>query len=484
MILLAVFNLFILVYFAILNGFYLVLSLIAARELRTYVARLRSLDIDELVSSTGGLPISLLVPAYNEAETIAESVRSLLTLRYADYETIVVNDGSTDETLVRLIAVFDLRRIEHVATSSVPTAEIRNVYRSYTHPNLLVVDKANGGKADALNAGLNHARGVLFCAMDADTLLEPDALARVVRPFLEDASTVAVGGIVRIANGCRVEGGSIEDIRLPEKALPRYQVLEYLRAFLASRVGWDALGSTLIISGAFGAFKRSMVETVGGFDARSVGEDMELIVRLHRHCRDNGVPYRITFIPDPVAWTEAPETIAQLAIQRDRWQRGLAQVVSRHRGMIGRPRYGLPGMVAIPYFVAFELLGPVVELAGWIAFTAAVILGVASLTYVVAFLLLAVFLGSAFSIAAVALEELSFRRYRRFRDLVTLLGLALVENFGYRQLTTYWRLHGLASAMRGNTTWGEMGRTGFGDAPAAGHASVSRTRPATSTKPM
>ncbi len=455
------FNVFILIYFAVLNGFYLFLSILAFKSLRTYVLRLRSLNIEDLVSSSGGLPVSLIVPAYNEAETIVESVRSLLTLRYSDYEIIVVNDGSTDTTLVRLIAAFDLRRIERVATSDVSTEPIRHVYQSSRHPSLFIVDKDNGGKADALNAGLNYSRGAIFCAMDADTLLEADALARVARPFLEDTSTVAVGGIVRIVNGCEVDGGSIGDIGLPKKLLPRFQVLEYLRAFLASRVGWDRLGATLIISGAFGAFRRSTVGAVGGFDTRSVGEDMELVVRLHRYCRDNAIPYKISFIPDPVAWTEAPEKLSQLAAQRDRWQRGLAQVIVRHRSMIGRRRYGIPGMVALPYFVAFELLGPVVELLGWIAFLIALSLGLVSLVHAVTFLALAVFLGSALSVASVALEEMSFRRYRRSRDLVTLLGLALIESFGYRQISTYWRLRGLISALRRDGTWGEMQRGGF-----------------------
>ncbi|MFV1970065.1 MAG: glycosyltransferase family 2 protein [Acidimicrobiia bacterium] len=469
---LMLFNWFIIVYFAVLNGFYLVLSVIAFRSLRRYVQRLHSLHIDDLVSSSGGLPISLLVPAYNEAETIVDSVRSLLTLRYADHEIIVVNDGSSDATLVRLVAAFDLRRIERVATSSIKTQPVRHVYRSRRHPNLLVIDKLNGGKADALNAGLNQSRGAIVSAMDADTLLEPDALARVARPFLEDSSTVAVGGIVRIANGCRIEAGSVEDIRLPRKVLPLFQVLEYLRAFLASRVGWNTLGATLIISGAFGAFRRSIVDAVGGFDTRSVGEDMELIVRMHRYCRDQGIDYRITFIPDPVAWTEAPETLSQLSTQRNRWQRGLAQVISRHRGMIGRHRYGLPGLVALPYFVAFELLGPIVELLGWIAFLLSVALGVVSIEYVALFLALAVFLGSAFSVAAVALEEMSFRRYRRFSDLMILLGIALIESFGYRQLSTIWRLRGLAAAMRGDGTWGDMERIGFdGAAAEAAHPS-------------
>lgn len=458
---LSIFNGAILAYFIVLNTFYLVLSVAAFRSLRAYVKRLKSLHIDDLISSSGGLPISLLVPAYNEAETIVDAVRSLLMLHYNDHEVVVVNDGSQDATLSRLVAAFDLQRVERVETGSVQTQVVRKVYRSRRHPNLLVVDKANGGKADALNAGLNQSRGVVVVAMDADTILEPDALARVVRPFLEDSSTVAVGGIVRIANGCKIDAGALEDIRLPGKTLVRFQVLEYLRAFLAARVGWDTFGATLIISGAFGAFLRSAVDAIGGFDTDSVGEDMELVVRLHRYHRDRDLPYNIAFLPDPVAWTEAPETLRQLGQQRSRWQRGLVQVMMRHRGMIGRRRYGLPGLVALPYFVVFELFAPVVELLGWVAFTVALILGVASPGYVVAFLALAVFAGSAFSIAAVALEELSFRRYRRFTDLLILVGFALVESFGYRQLSIIWRLKGLVAAARKDGSWGDMERTGF-----------------------
>lgn len=455
------FNVFIIAYFAILNGTYLLLSLTAFRSLRRYVDRLESLQIGDLLSSSGGLPISLLVPAYNEAATIVPSIRSLLTLTYADYEIVVVNDGSTDETLSVLIAAFGLDPVVRVPTSDIPAAEVHAVYQGVRHSNLTVIDKANGGKADALNVGLNYSRSALFCAMDADTILEPDALARVVRPFLEDASTVAVGGIVRIANGCTIDAGTVDDVRLPKSMLARFQVLEYLRAFLAARVGWNTLGGTLIISGAFGAFRRSVVASAGGFDATTVGEDMELIVRLHRHCRDRGIPYRIEFIPDPVAWTEAPERVSELGSQRDRWQRGLAQVITRHRRMIANPKYGVPGMVALPYYVVFELLGPVLELLGYVAFAAAIISGTASATYIVAFLAVAVFLGSALSVAAVALEEISFRKYRRFGDLATLLGVALIENFGYRQLSTWWRLRGLVSAIRGDLNWGTMERQGL-----------------------
>ena len=459
--LLNAFNAFIIVYFVILNGTYLLLSLTAFRSLRKYVDRLESLQIDDLLSSSGGLPISLIVPAFNEAATIVASIRSLLTLTYADYEIVVINDGSSDDTLGALIDAFGLEQVVRVPTSNLGSAAVRGVYQGVRHQNLIVIDKANGGKADALNAGLNYSRSALFCAMDADTILEPDALARVVRPFLEDASTIAVGGIVRIANGCSVDGGSVDDIRLPKSMLARFQVLEYLRAFLAARVGWNTIGGTIIISGAFGAFRRSVVAEAGGFDPTTVGEDMELIVRLHRHCRDRDIPYRIEFIADPVAWTEAPERVAELGRQRDRWQRGLAQVITRHRRMIANPKYGVPGMMALPYYVVFELFGPIVELLGYFAFAVAVVTGRASAVYVVAFLAVAVFLGSALSVAAVALEEISFRRYRRFGDLVTLLGVALIENFGYRQLSTWWRLRGLVSATRGDLKWGAMERQGL-----------------------
>ena len=367
----------------------------------------------------------------------------------------MVNDGSKDETLQELIDAFELAPADRLPTSAVPTAKVRGVYRSDRHPNLWVIDKENGGKADALNTGLNYSRTPLFCALDADTLLEPEALMRIVRPFLEDVRTVAVGGIIRIANGCIVDRGIVEDIRLP-----RLQVIEYLRAFLASRVGWNAVGGTLIISGAFGAFRRSVVADAGGYSTDTVGADMELVVRLHRHCRDNAIPYRIAFIPDPVAWTEAPETVRILGTQRERWQRGLAQVLTRNLGMM-RPRYGVPGMIAFPYYFIFEMVGPVVELVGYATFVLALVTGAASYAFAAAFLILAALFGTVLSVAALALEELSFRRYRRRSDLVRLLLFTVVDGFGYRQLSLWWRIKGLIGPIRRKQGWGTMQRTGF-----------------------
>lgn len=458
---LLVFNYVVLFYFVALNAVYLATSFLAFRALRRHAMRMKSLDLTDLITSRAAPPITLIAPAYNEGRTCVESVRSLLTLEYPGYEILFVNDGSTDDTVARMTEAFELAPAARLPTAHLPTTEVRQVLRSRRYPDLWLIDKANGGKADALNAGINLCQSPLFCAMDADSLLEPQALIRIVRPFLEDASTVAVGGILRIANGCKVERGRVVEVRLPRNVLARFQVLEYLRAFLSGRMGWDAIGATLVISGAFGIFRRSAVVEVGGYATDTVGEDMELIVRLRRRFAELRRPCRVHFVPDPVAWTECPETVRSLARQRDRWQRGLFQSLVRHRVMLFNPRYGSAGLVAFPYFFFLEMLGPVIELLGYVAFAALVVAGRADLLFVAAFLCASLVLGMALSIAAVALEELSFRRYPSFRDLLGLFGIGLLENFGYRQLNAFWRLRGMVSALRGTQGWGTMTRKGF-----------------------
>lgn len=452
-------------FFIILNGLYLIFTGLALLVLRRYAARLRALEISDAILLGGRPPVTLLAPAYNEEATCVQSVRSLLALEYDEYEVLVVNDGSKDRTLATLIEAFELIPTVRAPTAEIPSKPVRQVYRSRRHPSLWVVDKENGGKADALNAGLAHVRTPLFCSMDADSLVERDALTRIVRPFLEDDRTVAAGGTIRIANGCTVEAGAVTKVELPDSFLARVQVVEYLRSFLSGRVGWDAIGGTLIISGAFGMFKRSAVVAVGGYDHTTVGEDMELVVRLHRYHLEQKIPYRIAFLADPVAWTECPESLAVLARQRQRWQRGLAEVLWRHRVMLGNPRYGVIGLLAVPYFFFLEMLGPVVEFAGYIAFALTLILGSANGEYVTAFLLLALALGTALSLLAIGLEEVAFRRYPRTWQVVRLMGVAVLEAVGYHQLHTWWRLRGIWAALRQRGGWGEMTRKGFGPAP-------------------
>ena len=461
----AAFDVAVLAYFFLLNSLYLLFTIAAFFELRRLRRRWTARDLDVVVRSPGTPAISLVVPTFNEEATIVESVRALLMINYPQYEVIVVNDGSRDGTLDVAVAAYDLVLTEVASAVPLQTKDVRGVYRSISYPELTLVDKVNGGKADAMNAGINVAQHPLVCVIDGDSLLEPHALTRVVLPFVEDPTTIAAGGIIRVVNGCRVADGRVVDVNLPTSWLARFQVTEYLRAFLAGRVAHSLVNSLLIVSGAFGIFRRDALIEVGGFDTTTVGEDMEVVVRLHRRYRETGKPYRIVFRPDPACWTEVPETLAVLARQRNRWQRGTCQVLRRHASMILNPRYGAIGMVAMPYYLLFEAFGPIIEAAGYLLTIGAAALGLIDWRYAELLFLVAVCYGALVSLAAVILEDLSFRRYPRVADLLVLAAFGIIENFGYRQLTTWWRLRGIVDFLRGRGGWGAMERRGFQRSP-------------------
>jgi cellulose synthase/poly-beta-1,6-N-acetylglucosamine synthase-like glycosyltransferase len=450
------------VYFAVLNSLYLFLTLVAWRQMGSEVRARRYLALDEVFRSPFTPGVSVLVPAFNEEPVIVESVRSLLSLRYPRHEVVVVSDGSTDGTLAVLTDAFDLAPVRKALRGQIPTAPVRATYVSRRHPNLIVLDKENGGRSDALNAGINAARQPYVCVIDADSVLEEDALLKVAKPILDDPELlVATGGTIRIANGCTVDHGRVVDVRVPKSRLATVQVLEYLRAFLVARVGWSRLNALGIISGAFGLFHRPVLETVGGYWKETVGEDFELTLRLHRYLRDRGEPYRIAFISDPVCWTEVPAEFSTLGRQRRRWQRGLWEGIRRHSVLIGRPRYGLVGLVAMPYFLVFEFLSPVFALLGLVVTTVWWLFGGLSLGYFLAFLAVSIGLGLLLTTAALALEEFSYRRYRRRREVARLLLYAVLENIGYRQLHDAWRTIGYVDIMRGKKGWGAQQRRGF-----------------------
>jgi cellulose synthase/poly-beta-1,6-N-acetylglucosamine synthase-like glycosyltransferase len=450
-----------LAYFLSLNTLYLLFAAIAFVELRRHRRRWSGRDLDVIVRSPATPPISLIVPAYNEEATIEHSLKALLLLNYPEYEVVVVNDGSTDKTLGAAIAAFDLVRADVKHERVLETQAVRGIYRSLNHRELTVIDKANGGKADAINAGVNAAKHPLVCVIDADSLLEEHALTRAVLPFLEDPTTVAAGGIVRIANGCQVEDGRVVNVGLPSSHIACFQVTEYMRAFLAGRVAQSVMNGLLIISGAFGLFRRDALLAVGGFSTDTVGEDMEVIVRLHRHYRERREKYRIVFRPDPVCWTEVPERLDTLARQRNRWQRGTLQSLTRHRQMLFNPRYGVVGTCAMPFYVVFEALAPAVELGGLVITIAAMAMGSLDWQFARLLFLAAVVYGALVTVAAVILEEVSYRRYPRVTDLLRLALYGVLENFGYRQLTLWWRLRGTVDFLRGKAEWGAMARQGF-----------------------
>lgn len=407
-------------------------------------------------------PIAILAPAFNEAKTIEQSVRSLLSLRYPHFEIIVINDGSTDATLDVLKRAFGLQPVERACPFTLPHAAVSCVYGGPLHPNLVVIDKVNGGKADALNAGINFARSPLFCSMDADSILDPDAMIGAVQPFLEDPTRViAAGGTVRISNGCLVRNGRVIEQRPPRNLLALMQSVEYMRAFLLARLALSHVGALMIVSGAFGVFKRQAVIDAGGYSTGTVGEDMELIVRLHRFNREQERDYRIVFVPEPVCWTEAPESLDVLARQRTRWQRGALETFARHKDMLFSARYGRAGAIGLGQVLLIDVLGPIAELLGYLMIPAFTMMGLVSPDYALAFLTVTVAFGISLSIGALVLEEAELRTLPRNRDLFALAFAAVVENFGYRQLNTLWRVQGFWQWLRKEKSWGAMPRKGF-----------------------
>lgn len=455
------FGYFVGIYLIGLNGTYILFNLLAFFRMKTYLNQLQIVEMKSAFKSSFYPEISVLVPAYNEVQSIADTVHSLMQLEYPEFEVIVINDGSTDHSLQVLIDTFELVPLPIVFDTKVPCQPIHAIYLSRSESRLVVIDKENGGKADSLNAGINVSRYPLFCSIDADSLLERDCLLKVVNPMIQDSRVIGVGGIIRIANGCNVQYGSVTRIGIPNGILERFQVMEYLRAFLFGRVGLDSLNATLVISGAFGLFRKDPVMHIGGYRVGCIGEDMEMVARLHKMMLQTKQPYRITFIPDPVCWTQAPDNWRVWVRQRNRWQRGLADTLFQHLDMLFNPRYKMIGMFAMPYFMFFELLSPIVESMGYIIVPLGFALGLLDPVSFVLFMTAMVFLGLILSIGSLILEEMAFHRYPNTRDILILFMISILENFGYRQIHSFVRLKGLLDYALGKKQWGVMVRTGF-----------------------
>jgi cellulose synthase/poly-beta-1,6-N-acetylglucosamine synthase-like glycosyltransferase len=460
-------------YFLALNAAYTLLLLLGSRQVSEWVRRRPLRDFRGVSSSPLSLPVTILVPAYDEEPVIVHSVRSLLASHYRELQVMVINDGSGDGTMGALKEAFSLVEVERVPRANLPSAHVHAVYASPLDDRLLVIDKDNGGKADALNCGIRYAAYPLFCAIDSDTLLDPAALARLVWSFQAEPETVATGGIVRIINGSLLEGGRLKEVRTPGSTLVNVQIVEYLRAFLAGRAGWSRINMLLIISGAFGLFRRETVVEAGGYNTSTVGEDAELIVRLHRYCRDQKRKYKISFVADPICWTEAPAERSVLRRQRDRWQRGLLETLWRHRGMFLRPRYGGIGLVAMPFFLVFEALGPVVEISGLVYCSIGLAFGWVDPPYAAVLFGLAFTYGLVLSFGALLIEGRAFARYPGWKDLRRLMVAAALENFGYRQWLALVRTRALWTVLRPHSGWGEMTRVGFSEPVAQGITSSS-----------
>ncbi len=408
-------------------------------------------------------PITIIAPAHNEEKSIRVAVRNLLDIDYPEFELIVVNDGSNDRTFEEIREEFRLRAVRAVYVAEVASAAVRGLYRSEVDARLLVIDKESGGsKADAVNAGLNAATSPYLCVVDSDSLLERDALLRIMLPVLADPKrVVAVGGIIRVLNGSEIGSGQLRRVRLPRKAIEAIQVVEYLRAFLIGREAWAQGNMLTIISGAFGVFRTDLVRAIGGYRPQTIGEDFDLVARLHRHLLDKRADYRIHFVPDPMCWTEVPSDLRSLGRQRARWQKGLLDVLWSSRDMLFRPRYGRIGSFALPYLWLFELFAPIVELGGILTIALAAWLGVLSREFFLQFLLFGYAFATVISIGSVLQEEVTYKRYNDWRDVARLVSYCFLEHFPYRQLHMIWRVQGLWQYLRGDVNWKPLKRQGL-----------------------
>jgi cellulose synthase/poly-beta-1,6-N-acetylglucosamine synthase-like glycosyltransferase len=418
----------------------LVMILIAWRQSGAQ-RRFRESNVPEAAIASSEMPsVSVVVPAFNEEASIRRTVESLLAQSYTSFEVIVVSDGSTDRTLGALLETFQCAPAELPSSSDIATQAVRSVFRSRTDSRLKVIDKRNGGKADALNVGINHSTGQLVCVVDADVILDRWALYYLALPFAEDAATVASSGVIRLHNGCVMTRTGAAEIRLPRRWVERFQVLEYTVAFGMGRLFFNVWSSHVVISGAFGLFSRDILNAISGFQPNAIGEDMELVVRMHRYLRDAHRPYRIAFVSDAICYTEAPSSWGELGRQRTRWHQGLLTTLRLHRAMIGRARYGAAGLFSLPYFLFFELLAPVVEAVGWLMIVVGVPFRLVDLHSAGLFLLTSMVLGTTAAWVAVFLDDLHAEYYPRFRQLLQLGAYAVIDHFGYHQLMLYYRL--------------------------------------------
>lgn len=451
-------------YYVAVSISYIVLFAVSYYARSNHMFRLSSVRLSSLRHSPFLAPVSIIVPARNEEMTIVDSVRALLDLDYPELEVIVVNDGSTDGTLATLADSFDLRSARILYVDQVKCGAVKGYYLSRREPRLAVIDKeSKRSKADAVNAGLNAAGGAFVCIIDADSILEKDALLRLMSAIYTDTTNVvAAGGIVRVLNGCVVKNGTIQKVVLARRSIEVLQTLEYLRAFLIGREGWAKLDMLPLISGAFGLFSTKVLREIGGLNSDSAAEDLDLVFRVHRAMLERGKTYRIAFVPDPACWTEVPTDLRSLQSQRCRWHRGLLEVLWRHRHMLFRRKFGRVGFILLPYLWLFEACEPFAEVIGYACIIIALILGNTDRIFLAEVILVGYGFSILVSIGSIILEEMTYRRYQSVREVATLIAYSFLEYFPYHQLNLWWRIKGTFQFLAGTGEWSSIKRTRFG----------------------
>lgn len=444
---------------------YLVMAIISGLEMSRYMRKNSFVDYSKIISSPYAPAVTILAPAYNEGNTIIENIRSMLSIYYSDFDVVIINDGSEDDSLEKIIAYYQLEKVNFVINEVLPTKPVRGVYKSINkaYSKLIVIDKENGGKADSLNAGINISNKKYIACIDVDCILEQDALLKMIKPFLEQSQNrvIAAGGVIRIANSCKIHDGKMVEINFPSNLLARFQVLEYTRSFLLTRMAWSRLNGLLLISGAFGMFDREIVVKSGGYDISTVGEDMELVVRMRRYMREHRLAYKVIYIPDPLCWTEVPEDMRVLARQRSRWMRGTMETLLKHKTLFFNFDYGNLGLLGHPYWFFFEWLAPIVEFLGILYMILIIIMGNPNWHFFTLLIGFAYLFAVTYSVWAIIFEEFTFARYRRKRDIARLILISLIEPLLFHPLNIYFALRGNFHFFIGNVSWGKMDRKGF-----------------------
>lgn len=444
---------------------YIIMSVLSGLELIKYKKKNSFIDYSAIISSPLAPSLTILAPSYNEGNTIIENIRSLLSLHYGDFEVVIINDGSKDDTMEKIIRHYHLVKVDYFVNYTIPTKPVRSVYKSTNkaYNRLTVIDKENGGKADSLNAGINLSNKNYVVCIDVDCILEEDALLKLVKPFLEKHKerVIATGGVIRAVNSCEVKDGKIVKVNLPSNLIARFQALEYNRTFLMGRVAWSRINGLLLISGACGVFDREIVIKAGGYDSKTVGEDMELIVRMRRYMYENDLKCRVVYIPDPLCWTEVPETLKILSRQRNRWTRGTIETLLKHKSLFFNPKYGNLGMLGIPYWFFFEWMAPYVEAIGIVYVIMVILIGTPNWPFFIILMGFTYFFAIVFSAWSILFEEFSFPRYRRNRDILKLILISLIEPIVYHPFNVWFALKGNYHYFTGVRSWGKMERKGF-----------------------
>lgn len=441
--------------------------ILSNRAVKRNKRRATFLNVNDIVSATDIPSVTLVAPAFNEGLTIVENVKSLLSIQYPFYELIIVNDGSTDNSMELLIQKYDLEPHDSTfITQPIPTATVNRIYKSKKaqYKQLTVIDKNNGGRADALNAGINFAATELVLCTDADCIIEQDALLKMVRPYLEEGEQeiIACGGAIGIANDSVIQNGILKQLRLPKDLVPTIQVVEYIRAFLIGRMGWGEINGLMLVSGAFGMYPRTRMIEVGGFNAKTVGEDLELCIRLRVHMENLKKPYKVVYVPETLCWTEAPPDYSIFIKQRDRWARGLWETIKLHKYLFFNPKYRKMGFFFFPYWCFFEFGAPIVEFLGMICIILFGILGLINWTTALLLFFAVYLMGCIFSTISIFLYIKNFRHYNRAKEVIELLLAAYLEPFVFHPVLVYGQMKGYYKKIfKIKSGWGVMTRKGF-----------------------